>query len=243
MRTTNLFICMIAGVFWMANADYLDLEAFGIQNCANKCNKVFDRLQYAISDQPGSNTFEFRSCIIGCNQCESTLQAENPDQANGGNSCFRFCKRFDYAGSGIRKGLIEPDKACIMGCVINTCQEICTGGTVDHSVTPDNRDQWWGLGGNGCSIKGGNGYVQNPAYGNPDSPGGIGADIGQKKCCANAFNFCNYNGDKTSQNFANVHLVAKRSCTSFLPPGQANNDTAICALYNRAQLCGTQGMG
>lgn len=219
----------------MGNANFL--ETFGIQNCQNKCNKVFDRLQYAIADQPGANTFEFRSCVIGCNQCSTILNSDsNP-------SCFRFCKSFNYARSGIRKGLIEPDKACIMGCVINTCQEICTGGTLDRSVTEENRDLWWGLGGDGCSIKGGGGYVQNPEYGNPDSPGGVGGDFSQKKCCANAFNLCFYTGDQTSQNFANVQLVARRTCGKFVPSGQSGNDTAICEMYNNPQRCGNPGMG
>jgi hypothetical protein len=31
----------------------------GIENCPNKCDKVFDRTQYAISDQPNADTFEF----------------------------------------------------------------------------------------------------------------------------------------------------------------------------------------
>lgn len=240
MRAFNLVVCLVLGAVVAVNANYL--EALGIQNCPNKCNKVFDRLQYAISDQPGRNTFEYRSCIIGCNECSRTLNDENPNEPNGGDSCFRYCKTFNYAGAGIRKGVIEPDKACIMGCVINTCQEICTGGTVDHAVTPQNRNQWWGLGGNGCSIKGGNGYVQNPSYGNPDSPGGVGANIGLKRCCANAFNLCNYNGDQESQNFANVVQVTTRTCRDFMPQGQANNNTAICELYSTPRLCGSPGM-
>jgi len=227
-------------VIAVANANYL--EAQGVQNCENKCNKVFDRSQYAISDQPGADTFEFRSCVIGCNQCSPTLNNGNNSEPDGGTSCFRFCKTYNYARSGIRKGLIEPDKACIMGCVINTCQEICTGGTVDNAVTDVNRALWWGLGGNGCSIKGGQGYVQNPDYGNPNSPGGPGGDQGQKACCANAFNLCFYNGDKTSQNFANVQLVARRTCRRFVPPANRNNDTAICDMYNNPQRCGTPGM-
>lgn len=104
------------------------LESAGIQNCPNKCDKVFDRLQYAIADQPNQDTFEFRSCILGCNRCQNQLSTGKVDQ-----SCFKWCKTFDYGAAGIRKGVIEPDKACIMGCVINTCQEVCTGGTTDRT--------------------------------------------------------------------------------------------------------------
>jgi hypothetical protein len=95
----------------------LGFTSMGIQNCVNKCDKVFDRTQYAISDQPGQNTFEYRSCIIGCNRCSKELAARPAAQTD---NCFSFCKKFSYGKNGIRKGVIEPDKACIMGCVINT---------------------------------------------------------------------------------------------------------------------------
>jgi hypothetical protein len=112
----------LALLLGVANSFGFELQSGGIQNCANKCDKVFDRLQYAIADQPNQDTFEFRSCILGCNRCQTQLSS-SVDQ-----SCFKWCKTFDYGGAGIRKGVIEPDKACIMGCVINTCQEVCTGG-------------------------------------------------------------------------------------------------------------------
>jgi len=206
----------------------------GIQNCANKCDKVFDRTQYAINDQPGANTFEFRSCIIGCNQCSAEL-AKNPSS----DSCFLFCKNFDYAGQSIRKGVIEPDKACIMGCVINTCQSICFGGTTDFVQTPQNSQFFWNGGGHGCSIKGMLGYVQNPNYGNPNAPAGAGASEAEKQCCTNAFNLCFYNGDTSSINFANVLLVAQRTCSKFVGSTDTN---AICAFYNTIQNCGTPGL-
>lgn len=38
----------------------LAIEQQGVYNCLNKCEKVFDRTQYAISDEPGQDTFEFR---------------------------------------------------------------------------------------------------------------------------------------------------------------------------------------
>jgi len=220
-------------------------EMLGISNCPNKCNKVFDRSQYAISDQPGADTFEFRSCILGCNRC-STILAGLPDGGEdnqGSDNCFQYCKNVRYGARGIRKGLIEPDKACIMGCVINTCQEVCTGGTTDYQVTNNNRNLWWGLGGNGCSIKGNQGYVQNPDYGNPNAPGGLGANTDQKTCCSNAFNLCFYTGDVASVNYQNVILVAKRSCNRYLPRADRGNTTAICEYFSVPQNCGTRGMG
>jgi hypothetical protein len=95
------------------------------------------------------------------------------------------------------------------------------------------------LGGPGCSIKSGLGYVQNPDYGNPDSPAGAGASKAQKQCCTNAFNLCYYNGDKTTTNYANVVLVAQRSCKKLVG---STDTTAICNYYDNPQKCGKQGM-
>lgn len=214
----------------------ISAEVEGIENCHNKCDKVFDRLQYAISDQPGASTFEYRSCIIGCNRCNRQLS--NPDISD--DQCFNFCKTYNYGANGIRKGVIEPDKACIMGCVINTCQEVCWGGTTQNKVTPQNSQFFWNMGGHGCSIKGNLGYVQNADYGNPNAPLGPGASTGQRQCCSNAFNLCFYNGDKTSTNYANVVLVAQRTCRGF---ASSNNVDSICQYFNVEQNCGVPGMG
>jgi len=218
-----------------ASADMLSMA--GIENCPNKCDKVFDRTQYAITDQPGADSFEYRSCIIGCNQCATQL--EKGPQTPESDNCFSYCKTYNYAKNGIRKGVIEPDKACIMGCLINTCQKVCIGGTTDQNVTPNNQQYWWGLGGPGCSIKTGLGYVQNPDYGNPNSPSGPGATTAQKQCCTNAFNLCYYNGPTTTTNYANVVLVAQRTCKNYV---KSTNVDAICSYYNDPQQCGTQGM-
>jgi hypothetical protein len=226
-------------IFLVVNA-VPSLGLMGIQNCMNKCDKVFDKTQYAISDQPGASTFEYRSCLVGCDRCQRQLAQSEPVRDD---TCFNYCKRFNYGGAGIRKGVIEPDKACLMGCVINTCQEICWGGTTDQLVTDENRDQWWGLGGNGCSLKSGGGYVQNPQYGNPDQPIGTGGDRGIKICCANAYNLCYYQGDEDSINFQNVNLVARRTCKRYVPEATPGNFSAICDFYNAPRNCGTQGMG
>lgn len=229
---TFALIAAFLGVAASAMADSMGVE--GIENCPNKCDKVFQRNQYAIADQPNTDTFEYRACITGCDRCNA-----EQSQAIQEDTCFDYCKKVDWKSAKIRKGLIEPDKACIIGCIINTCQQVCMGGTTDDSVTPANQQYWWGLGGKGCSIKSGGGYVQNPQYGNPDSPGGQGANDAIKQCCANAFNLCQYKGDKGSTNYANVVVVAKRSCKQFVP---SQNPTAICTYWQTAANCGTPGM-
>jgi hypothetical protein len=107
------FILALVALIGTFSAYAADMQ--GVFNCINKCEKVFDRTQYAISDQPGAYTFEYRSCLLGCQQCEAELNATLTE-----DTCFPFCKNYNYGKAGIRKGIIEPDKACLMGCVINT---------------------------------------------------------------------------------------------------------------------------
>jgi hypothetical protein len=205
----------------------------GVENCQNKCDKVFDKTQYAISDQPGKSTFENRACVLGCGKCAEDIVA-NPDT----NLCFKFCKTYPYGEKGIRKGVIEPDKACIIGCTIQTCQQICQGGTTDDKITPANQYLWWGQGGNGCALKTET-YVQNGQYGNPNA--GQGATSAQEKqCCTNAMNLCEYVGDTNSVNYKNVLYVAIKSCKKV---GVPNNKNAICAHWTDPLKCGTPGMG
>jgi len=233
----KLILAAVLALVAYANA----VEMQGVYNCPNKCEKVFAMTQYAISDQPNMTTFEYRSCLIGCSQCSTEL-----DNGDVEDSCFTFCKKYNYSAVGIRKGIIEPDKACLMGCVINTCQEVCIGGTTDQDVTPANQNLWWGLGGTGCSIKTGLGYVQSPEYGNPNSNPSQGGDTTSQQCCTNAFNLCYYVGDKSNNpNWDNVQYVTRKSCLSFVPAQQdtSKQDADICTWYNTASNCGTQGMG
>jgi hypothetical protein len=87
----------------------------GIENCENKCDKAFNRFAYEISTAGDEQTFEFLACVRGCNQCQRVLDGN----ITAGN-CFTYCKNFDWKSLGVVKGVIEPDKACIGGCVINT---------------------------------------------------------------------------------------------------------------------------
>ena len=107
-------LSLVAAFAGVSSALANSLEVQGIDNCYNKCDKVFNALQYAIVNQPNATTFEYRSCIIGCDECSSEL-AQNVTN----DHCFEFCKTYDYSGNNIRKGIIEPDKACLIGCVIN----------------------------------------------------------------------------------------------------------------------------
>jgi len=90
------------------------------------------------------------------------------------------------------------------------------------------------------------GWVQNPDYGNPSAPGGQGGDRQQKLCCTSAYNLCNYVGDRTTLNFLNVELVARRTCRPFVREASqpvGSNFTAICNYYDNPQNCGTSGLG
>jgi len=227
-------LSLIAAFAGLSSALANQVETGGVYNCYNKCDKVFNMLQYAIVNQPNATTFEYRSCILGCNKCSAELAVNATS-----DQCFPYCKNLNYASLNIRKGVIEPDKACLIGCVINLCQDICISGTDASSVTPQNQDLWWGLGGNGCSVKQGLGYVQSPLYTSPNSPNGQGA-TSVNQCCTNAQNLCDYVGSTTNNpNYNNVIIVAQSSCLQFVP-SQAVSD--ICAFYDNVANCGAPGM-
>merc|ERR1719443_2525946 len=88
------------------------------------------------------------ACAMGCSfcQCGTSITAPNGDvlETNpagtvGGasatsacvsssgyksntNACFNYCKTFAWSENGLCKDVIEPDKACIFGCVNSLCQ-------------------------------------------------------------------------------------------------------------------------
>lgn len=112
------------------------------------------------------------------------------------------------------------------------CQGICQGGTTDFKVTDANRNQWWGLGGTGCSLQTGDSYSQNPQYGFHNQPNGPGATPVQN-CCSNAFSLCEYKGDKSSTNYANVLQVTRKACGAI---GVKPQD--LCTFQRDAANCG-----
>ena len=132
----------------------------------------------------------------------------------------------------IQKGTIEPDKACEMGCIINTCQFVCTGGTPDMTQAPSNQDSWWGSG--GCSIK--TGAIRPGGYYSQNSQYSLWNTQGAPACCANAYNLCFYQSDPSSENYANVLLMSQNACTGVVDDLSV---TGICAYYNNVQNCGS----
>jgi len=204
-------------------------EAQGIQNCENKCEKAFNRLAYQISATNGVRTFEFQACVIGCNQCAADLA----DNTTAPDNCFTTCKNHDWKTQGIVKGVIEPDKACIGGCVINTCQVICTGGTVDP---PSSTNKQFFFPNGGCSIKT-EPYSQYFTYVPFNSPNtGQGGTQGAAQCCANALSLCEYVGDQNTANFQFLLSQTGQFCRDFVP---SQTQADICAFFNNPQNCGT----
>jgi len=207
----------------------LESRVKGIENCQNKCDKAFNRFAYEISTATARETFEFKACVQGCEQCNQDLAA-NADSQN----CFRTCKDFNWDSLGIVKGVIEPDKACIGGCVINTCQVICNGGTTDSSPTQDNKQFFYPNG--GCSIKT-QPYSQYLEYVPWNSPTtGQGGSQEVARCCANALSLCEYVGNKDSTNYRVLLSVTGDFCQQFT---NSRNQDAICAWFNTERNCGS----
>jgi len=226
----------------------LDIETSiavaGISNCENKCQNVFNVQQYAINTQDFQDTYEYSACRVGCAIC--TKQIADSDK---GGACFVTCKNTDWTKNvdingnpfPITKGIVEPDKACMFGCVINTCQYVCTGGTTDSTVTPQNADMWWqGDASKGCSIKTGairpgGYYSQNSAYNYYNNPSGVG---GADECCSNAYSLCNYPGgpDPSNQNYIDVLGMAQKYCKTV--PGTGHTQVSICKYFSTPGNCG-----
>jgi len=204
-------------------------KARGIQNCLNKCDKTLNKFAYAINTIGDRQSFEVQACAVGCDTCDSLLAA-----GAGGDmkACFEFCKNKDWLADGIQKGVVEPDKACMAGCVIETCQVVCQGGTTDpESAT--NQQFFWPNG--GCSIKTED-YSQNSAYVPFDSPNSNqGGSATAAQCCSNALSLCQYVGDQNSDNFQSLLGKTQEFCADFVPSG---TQAAICAWFSDRANCG-----
>lgn len=207
----------------------LELHAQGVENCQNKCDKSFNRFAYEIATGGNTETFEFRACVRGCEQCDSDIASNaSPD------NCFRMCKNTDWSVDGIVKGVIEPDKACIGGCVINTCQVICAGGTTDPDITDANRQYFFPNG--GCSIKTQpySQYLEYVPWNSPNTGQGGSQDVA--RCCANALSLCQYRGNRDSVNYRQLLSVTQRFCAPYVP---SRTEPAICAWFNTERNCGS----
>jgi hypothetical protein len=222
-----------------------DMGVEGVQNCGNKCQNLLNNQAYMQQSQ--TFTYEYVACLAGCQICQGIQNANDTV-----TSCSVVCKNTDWNNMvdpngnamAIQKGVIEPDKACIMGCIIQLCQEVCIGGTPDMNPSPTNQPAWWGNG--GCSIKTGavrpgGYYSQNSQYNYANNPSGQG---GQSDCCANAFSLCNYKvagtGD-TSTNQANVLQMAQKYCGDVPGLSPSSDSTAICNWFTAN--CGSNLVG
>ena len=202
-------------------------QAMGVENCENKCDKVFNKFAYKVSVE-GTPTYEYQACLQGCNKCTGDLVA-NTDK----KECFTTCKNTDFKAQNILKGVIEPDKACIAGCIIQTCQVICAGGTTDSKQTPANKQFFYPNG--GCSIKT-QPYSQNADYVFWNSPNsGQGGDFTVGQCCSNALSLCDYVGSTTSTNYKDLLYKTGQFCADFVP---SKTQADICSFYSNAQNCG-----
>jgi hypothetical protein len=206
----------------------LQVSAKGVENCENKCDKVFNRFAYLISTDGNTPTYEYQACLIGCSTCSADLEA-TADKTH----CFTTCKNNDWAGQGIVKGVIEPDKACMAGCVIQTCQVICAGGTT-QPYSAALKPFFYPNG--GCSIKTAS-YSQNEDYVPWDSPNtGEGGNNDVAKCCANALSLCQYVGNTSSENYKQLLANTGNMCAKWVP---TKKQPQICDFYNIPQNCGS----
>jgi len=202
-------------------------QAEGVENCENKCDKAFNRFAYDISTS-GQPTYEFQACVAGCNQCMSDIASSaTPD------NCFRYCKNRDWQSDGIVKGVIEPDKACIGGCVIQTCQVICMNGS-ELPLSKATKPLYYPNG--GCTIKTQpySQYAQYVPWNSPNTLQGGSAETAQ--CCSNALSLCQYVGNKATTNYNILVQVTQKYCKQDVPSGTVAD---ICAFFNDQRNCGT----
>jgi len=199
----------------------------GIENCENKCDKSFNRMAYSVTVQGTRRSYEFTACVDGCMRCEEQLANSGPPDA-----CFRYCKDKDWRSAGVLKGVIEPDKACIGGCIIQTCQVICSGGTAEPRNLA-NPGSFYPNG--GCSIKT-EPYSQNYQYVPWNSPNnGQAGSEDVARCCSNALSLCQYVGNQNSLNYENLLRVTSKLCARYVP-SRSRQD--ICDFWNTEQNCG-----
>jgi len=205
-----------------------EAELEGIENCPNKCDKVFNKMAYFISVN-GNMTFEYTSCLMGCNQCNANLNTKPQPPLD---TCFKYCKNYDWKGNNVLKGIIEPDKACLAGCIINNCQVICQGGS-ELAYSKKTKPFYWPNG--GCTIKT-QPYSQSSEYvpwNSPNTAQGGNNDVA--KCCANALSLCQYVGPTNTDNYKILMQVTGSMCAKWVPDRQK---TEICQFYNNPQNCG-----
>lgn len=221
---------LVKGSLEEAAAAEVAVEAEGVNNCQNKCYNLLGYLSYYTAKQQmvskGGNN-EYRACQLGCNQCVSNQEKNDPDQ-----SCFDYCKQYNYAGENppIQKGVIEPDKACIIGCVIQLCQVVCTGS-----------NPWQGNNApeGGCQIQSGYGIS---TY----NVGNTGSNFAP--CCTPLQNLCTYKGTIPNPNYNSILNQAYQTCSGSTIGGvkitKSTSVADMCTAYENSytkqpQQCGS----
>lgn len=117
----------------------VDADMESAQNCLSKCAAIFKVEQ---------NSASAVACSQGCNFCKCSrgatingnIRVQGNPNANSANclqnsgyrsnndECFTYCKSFDWGSIGICKDVVEPDKACMYGCINALCQgNVCKG--------------------------------------------------------------------------------------------------------------------
>jgi len=212
----------------------LDLDAEGAYNCANKCQFLFGKLDYqtAQDQQASTGNNEYRGCMIGCDKCS----AQRADTKAKSTDCFVYCKNYNYLAPSdgitscgaptcpIVKGVIEPDKACIYGCVLNLCQDICTGDA-QWGTTPQNNN-----GITGCQIQTNQGvttYQQGPS-------GGF-----NEVCCNYMGYLCNYSPPEkqvmSNPNYKTIYdTTRKNACKGESGINPKSSVSFICNVFETA---------
>lgn len=221
--------------------------AHGVQNCYTKCAYTFDNTAYSINSQQDQYTYEYQACKIGCDICTQQLANAN----SHGGDCYTTCKNTNFLdmtdaqGNPVQivKGVVEPDKACMFGCVINLCQVVCSNGTPDN-WSKANANLWWQGTENpnlGCTIKTGFSrpdgfYAMSSQYNYWNSPSGSG---GQAGCCSNGMNLCKYPANSKLAVFKNSMGQAKKQCANVVGMKKPLNYKNICAWVSDASNCGS----
>jgi len=219
----------------------------GVENCYTKCSYTFDNTAYSINSQQDQFTYEYEACKIGCDICTQQLQNAN---AQGGD-CYTTCKNTDFLqmtdaqGNPVQivKGVVEPDKACMFGCVINLCQAVCSNGTPDN-WSKKNAKLWWQGDANanlGCTIKTGwsrpdGFYAMSSKYNYWNSPSGSG---GQAGCCSNGMNLCKYPANCKMAVCKNSMGQAKKQCANVPNIQKPLNYNNICSWVKQTGNCGS----
>jgi hypothetical protein len=193
----------------------------GISNepyCFNKCQFMFNQTQFAISLTMQEPTNEYRACLVGCGYCTHQIDDLVPADPK---YCFTTCKNNNWGAASppIVKGVIEPNLACIMGCIIGECQVLCTGGSLGSPGSKTYPKGSWPK--NGCRIVSSlqsqtGAYIP---YNGPDA-GTSGND-----CCSNATSLCHYSGTVGSANYNSVLGVARTACNM-----KGKDAQAICTM-------------